>query len=252
MYAKPVNLSAPKFYFSAVSYFLHSLTMENITIKVTDDGSHTLYHQKLNEHYHSVHGALQESRLVFIEYGLQYVLPNLAEINLLEVGFGTGLNALLAVIEAKKQKRKINYVAIEPYPLGQDWIEKLNYPTLIAGTEAAGYFNKLHAAGWVYPVYLSDYFILSKLQANIQDVALNEGKFNLVFFDAFGPEVQPELWTAEVFGQLYNSLAPGGVLVTYSCKGIVKKALKSVGFAIEKLPGPAGKREVLRAIKNGG
>ncbi len=121
--------------------------------------------------------------------------------------------------------------------------------SIIGGTEAAGYFKKLHDAGWVYPAFLSDYFILSKIQAPIEDITLSEERFHLVYFDAFGPDVQPELWTEQIFTQLYKCLKPEGILVTYSCKGNVKRALKSAGFTIEKLPGPKGKREVLRAIK---
>ena len=224
--------------------------MDNIILQTTADGSHTLFLPSLNEHYHSTHGAIQESELVFIQNGLRYLPADLHEINLLEVGFGTGLNALLAVLEAKKQRRRINYVTVEPIPVSPEIIEKLNFPSLIGSPEAVGYFHKIHNAGWMYPSFLSDYFIISKLQAKLEDVSLREGQFHLVFFDAFGPDVQPELWTTAVFTRIYNSLAPGGVLVTYSCKGTVKRALKAAGFSIEKLPGPAGKREVLRAVKN--
>ncbi len=223
--------------------------MENIILQTTDDGSHTLFLPGLNEHYHSTHGAIQESQLVFIHNGLHHVPVDIHEINLLEVGFGTGLNALLAVLEAKKQRRRINYVAVEPMPVNPEIIEKLNFPSLIGSPEAVGYFNKIHTAGWTYPSFLSDYFIISKLQAKLEDISLRDGQFHLVFFDAFGPDVQPELWTIDIFTQIFKSLAPGGILVTYSCKGNVKRALKAAGFTIEKLPGPAGKREVLRATK---
>jgi tRNA U34 5-methylaminomethyl-2-thiouridine-forming methyltransferase MnmC len=218
-------------------------------LQITDDGSHTLFVPGLNEHYHSTNGALQESALVFIHNGLHYVPDCIKEINLLEVGFGTGLNALLTVLEAKKQRRKINYIAIEPEPITEDILGKLNYSSVIGGTESAGYFRKIHEAGWVYPTFLSDYFIISKIQAKLQEVTLRDEQFHLVYFDAFGPEVQPELWTEDVFAQLYKCMKPNGILVTYSCKGTVKRALKAAGFTIEKLPGPAGKREVLRAMK---
>lgn len=223
--------------------------LENIELKTTADGSHTLFVPALNEHYHSIHGALQESQLVFTQNGLRHIPECLKEINLLEVGFGTGLNALLTVLEAKKSRRKINYVAIEPNPIDQEFLGQLNYTSMLNSTEAEGYYNKMHKAGWAYPVYLSDYFIISKIQAKLEEVALQDSQFHLIYFDAFGPEVQPELWTEQVFTQLYNCLKPEGILVTYSCKGIVKRALKSAGFSIEKLPGPAGKREVLRAMK---
>ena len=223
--------------------------MQKTVLQTTADGSHTLFVPDLNEHYHSTNGALQESELVFIQNGLHHLPACIKDINLLEVGFGTGLNALLTVLEAKKQRRKINYVAIEPEPVANDITEVLNYASVIGGTEAAGYFKKIHEAGWVYPAFLSDYFIISKIQARLQDITLRDEQFHLVYFDAFGPEVQPELWTEYVFTKLFKCLKTNGLLVTYSCKGTVKRALKAAGFTIEKLPGPAGKREVLRAMK---
>lgn len=223
--------------------------MKEIILETTADGSHTLFVPGLNEHYHSVNGALQESESVFIKNGLYHVPACIKDINILEVGFGTGLNALLTVLEAKKQRRKINYVAIEPEPLEKQVLEQLNYSSIIRGTESAGYFKKLHDAGWVYPSFLSDYFIIRKIQARLEDITLRDSQFHLVYFDAFGPEVQPELWTREIFMQLYNCLQIEGTLVTYSCKGTVKRALTAAGFKIEKLPGPPGKREVLRAMK---
>jgi tRNA U34 5-methylaminomethyl-2-thiouridine-forming methyltransferase MnmC len=218
-------------------------------IEITADGSHTLFVPELNEHYHSTNGALQESELVFIQNGLNHLHQCIKDINLLEIGFGTGLNALLTVLESKKQRRKINYVAIEPEPLDNEILAGLNYPVQIGGTEAAGYFKKIHESNWDYPSFLSDYFIISKIHAKLEDVALREQQFHLIYFDAFGPDIQPELWTEAIFEKLYNCLKKDGVLVTYSCKGTVKRALKSVGFTLEKLLGPAGKREVLRATK---
>lgn len=226
--------------------------MQKTILQTTDDGSHTLFVPGLNEHYHSTHGALQESELVFIHNGLHHIPACVKDVNLLEVGFGTGLNALLTVLEAKKQRRKINYVAIEPEPVTKDIIEKLNYPAILGGTEATGYFHKIHEAGWVYPMFMSDYFIISKIQSRLQDITLRDNQFHLVYFDAFGPEVQPELWTEQIFAQLYKCLKTNGILVTYSCKGTVKRALKAAGFTVEKLPGPPGKREVLMAIKERG
>ncbi len=223
--------------------------MKEIILQTTSDGSHTLFVPGLNEHYHSTNGALQESELVFIQNGLHHLAVCLKEINVLEVGFGTGLNALLTVLEAKKQRRKINYVAVEPQPVDAEILEKLNFASLIGGTEAQGYYKKLHESSWTYPAFLSDYFILSKIQAKLEDITLRDEQFHLIYFDAFGPDVQPELWTEEIFTKLYKCMKPGGILVTYSCKGTVKRALKAAGFSIEKLPGPVGKREVLRAVK---
>jgi tRNA U34 5-methylaminomethyl-2-thiouridine-forming methyltransferase MnmC len=218
-------------------------------IEITADGSHTLFVPELNERYHSTNGAIQESELVFIQNGLYHLPQCLKEINLLEIGFGTGLNALLTILESKKQRRKINYVAIEPEPLDQEIILGLNYPNQIGGTEAEGYYKKIHDANWEYPSFLSDYFIISKIHAKIEDLALSEKQFHLIYFDAFGPEVQPELWTEAIFKKLFDCLKQDGIIVTYSCKGNVKRALKSAGFGLEKLPGPPGKREVLRATK---
>lgn len=223
--------------------------MQKTILQTTEDGSHTLFVPDLNEHYHSTHGALQESMIVFIQNGLLHIPECIKEINVLEVGFGTGLNALLTVLESKKQRRKINYIAIEPEPVDEGMLKNLNYASIIGSTEAAGYYKKIHEAGWVYPTFLSDYFIISKIQSKLQDVALRDEQFHLVYFDAFGPDVQPELWTELIFAQLYKCLKPDGILVTYSCKGTVKRALKTAGFTIEKLPGPIGKREVLRASK---
>lgn len=225
--------------------------MKTLILKTTSDGSHTLLVSELNEHYHSTNGALQESEQVYIHNGLHSVALCINPVNILEIGFGTGLNALLTVIEAKKTRRKINYVAIEPEPLEVELVKSLNYPEIINTSEATGYFNKLHSAGWDYPSYLCDYFILSKIKAKLQDVKLRNEQFHLIYFDAFGPDVQPELWTEDIFTEMYNCLVSGGVLVTYSCKGNVKRALKSAGFTIEKLPGPIGKREVIRARKPG-
>jgi tRNA U34 5-methylaminomethyl-2-thiouridine-forming methyltransferase MnmC len=223
--------------------------LHKIILQTTDDGSHTLFVPDLNEHYHSIHGALQESEMVFIQNGLHHIPECIKEINVLEVGFGTGLNALLTVLESKKQRRKINYVAIEPEPVATDILENLNYPEVIGGTEAAGYYKKINEAGWSHPAFLSDYFIISKIQAKMEDISLKDEQFHLVYFDAFGPDVQPELWTEPVFAQLNKCLKRNGILVTYSCKGTVKRALKAAGFTVVKLPGPVGKREVLRATK---
>jgi tRNA U34 5-methylaminomethyl-2-thiouridine-forming methyltransferase MnmC len=223
--------------------------LEKPILKTTADGSDTLFVTELNEHYHSTHGAIQESQLVFIQNGLLHIPPCIREINILEIGFGTGLNALLTVLESKKIHCKINYVAIEPFPVENSLIDKLNFAAILGGTEAEGYYRKIHNASWGMPEFINDNFILSKLQARLEDTALRDDKFNLVYFDAFGPEVQPELWTEAIFNCLFKCLKPEGILVTYSCKGTVKRALKAAGFNIEKLPGPAGKREVLRAIK---
>jgi len=229
--------------------FIQNKEKQMYSILITEDGSHTVYNQVVGQNFHSTHGAIQESKIVFIENGLLEVLKIAKEINVLEVGMGTGLNVLLSVLESKRLRAKINYVGVEPYPLPSEIISELNYAEILGGTEAKGYFNKIHNAGWVYPVFLSDYFILSKIQATLQEIELKENQFHLIYFDAFDAQAQAELWDVSIFQSLFECLKPGGVLVTYSCKGDVKRALKASGFQIEKLPGPMGKREVLRANK---
>jgi tRNA U34 5-methylaminomethyl-2-thiouridine-forming methyltransferase MnmC len=221
----------------------------DLRLKITEDGSHTLFVPGLSEHYHSTHGALQEAEIVYLRNGFQYIAGKVSEVNVLEIGFGTGLNALLTVLEAKKRKQMVRYVGVEPEPLPPELLAGLNFADQIGGTEAEGYFRKMHAQDWEQPRFLSDYFILNKIRARLEDLTLGSGKFHLIYFDAFGPDVQPELWTTEIFAKMAQCLLPDGVLVTYSCKGSVKRALKAAGFSIGKLPGPAGKREVLRAVK---
>jgi tRNA U34 5-methylaminomethyl-2-thiouridine-forming methyltransferase MnmC len=222
--------------------------LKKIIPEITADGSHTLFVPELNEHYHSINGAIQESEQVFIHNGLHHVPACLKETNLLEIGFGTGLNALLTVLEAKKQRRKINYVAVEPEPLDQEFIEILNYATIIGSTEAAGYFKKLHEAGWAYPAFLSDYFILNKIQARLEDISLRDDQFHLVYFDAFGPDIQPELWTEQVFTQLFKCMKPDGILVIESCRLHNRKI---TGTGREERSFKGGERKALsRACRN--
>ncbi len=220
--------------------------MPETRLKISDDGSHTLFVPGLNEHYHSTHGALQESRHVFIETGLKKSAEKNSSINLLEVGFGTGLNALLTMLEAKLLRLKINYMALEPFPLNPEIYNRLNYGPLLS---AAGEFAAIHDSAWDFPASLSENFILEKRNGLLQDLLLIPGYFQLLYFDAFSPEVQPEMWTEQIFSKLFACLSPGGILVTYCCKGTVKRAMKSAGFSLEKLPGPPGKREILRATK---
>lgn len=218
-------------------------------IILTGDGSTTLYNLQIQQHFHSIHGAINESEIVFIKNGLEEVLKQERSINILEVGMGTGLNVLCSVLKSKTLKVKMNYVAIEPNPLPKEVIAQLNYAEVIGSSEAKGYFNKIHNAGWRYPSFLSDYFILSKMHAKLEDVELSDDQFHLIYFDAFDPHVQPEMWTREVFSKLYSCMKVNGVLVTYSTKGEVRRTMTTCGFALEKLEGPKGKREVLRATK---
>lgn len=211
-------------------------------IIITKDGAHSLYIPKINETYHSVHGAISEAMHVFIKNGLNhYTQKNL---NILEIGFGTGLNALLTLIHSKKNK--IQYNTLEPYPITEDVYKMLNYSKLITSDEET--FIKLHRSDWERNVSLFRNFNLQKTKTKLQDFESSE-KFNIIYFDAFSPEKQPEMWTKEVFEKCYKILDSEGFLVTYCAKGVVKRTLKSVGFEIENLKGPPGKREMIRANK---
>lgn len=221
---------------------------------ITADGSHTLYVKELNEHYHSTFGAIQESQHIFMESGFNFIKNNITEINILEVGFGTGLNALLTLINSAKNKITVNYTAMEAFPLKKEIYEKLNYVSLLRSAEAYANYNyeemflNLHTLDWNTSINFNDLFKFKKIQALIQDYQ-TDATFDLIYFDAFAPDIQPELWTENVFCILYKSLNFGGVLITYSCKGSVRRALKSAGFIVTKIPGPAGKREITRAMK---
>jgi tRNA U34 5-methylaminomethyl-2-thiouridine-forming methyltransferase MnmC len=222
----------------------------NPELIITGDGSHTLYVPRLNEHYHSKFGAIRESGHIFIEAGLKKIFPGQTFIKILEVGFGTGLNALLSLVEAEKSGKTIHYTSIESFPLNADITEQLNYPELI-GTSTASLFKMMHEVVWNREMQITDHFILNKVLIGLEEIELKPNCFDLVFFDAFGPEVQPELWTEEIFRKIFLSVKEGGILVTYSAKGSVRRALKNSGFSVEKMPGPAGKREITRAVKNG-
>ncbi len=220
---------------------------------LTNDGSHTLHHAELNETYHSKHGAIQESEHVFIKAGLQYYLgknPLKTEINILEVGFGTGLNALLTFLAAEKSGCKINYTTLEAFPLHTEIINQLNYPGLLPGTNAESIFSQLHICPWEKMLLLGNNFSFQKLKTTLQSYT-TVTLYDIIFFDAFAPGVQPELWTTEIFDKLYRQMCKNAVLVTYCAKGDVRRNLLQVGFMVERLPGPPGKREMLRARKPG-
>ncbi|MBI5219315.1 MAG: tRNA (5-methylaminomethyl-2-thiouridine)(34)-methyltransferase MnmD [Bacteroidia bacterium] len=218
--------------------------------KITGDGSHTLYVPELNEHYHSTHGAIRESSHIFIHAGLKSIDISSDPINILEIGFGTGLNALLTFLEAKKNNQTIYYTGIEAHPLDRSVYEKLNYCSLIREAGLKTIFLKLHEAEWDETECISEKFILEKIHRKIEDFIPDNNRYNIVYFDAFSPAVQPDIWTEEIFKKIAKSMLPGGILVSYSTKGDVKRALKASGFTIKKLPGPKGKREILRAVKN--
>ncbi|MCX6286528.1 MAG: tRNA (5-methylaminomethyl-2-thiouridine)(34)-methyltransferase MnmD [Bacteroidetes bacterium] len=216
----------------------------------TNDQSHTVFDPVLNETYHSTHGAIQESRHVFIGAGLMHIVQKLNSISVLEIGFGTGLNALLTLMEAETLGKPVEYTAIEAFPLERDTWEQLNYPLRLCSIDYTAIFGKLHLAPWGMTEEISRYFRLHKIHQKLEDYSPLLECFDLVYFDAFSPATQPELWTACIFIKLYNTMKPGGILVTYSAKGEVRRAMKTAGFLVEKLPGPPGKRHILRATKN--
>ncbi len=214
-------------------------------IIITSDGSHTLYVPHLQEHYHSTNGALQESEHVFIRMGLQAIRQQ--EIHIFEVGFGTGLNALLTALYASQQGKKVFYQAIERYPIASEKLSELNYTQMLS-SESASVFEALHQADWDREVVVNDNFTVCKIQADLTSYSFDEDKkFQLVYFDAFAPDKQPEMWSEPLLLRLYEAMAPGGILVTYCAKGEIRRRLQRCGFSVERLPGPPGKREMLRA-----
>ena len=213
---------------------------------ITSDGSHTLFNPENGEHYHSTFGAVTESEHIFIRAGLDVIPSKIEQINLLEIGLGTGLNALLALRWAEKYKREINYFAVEAFPLEKELLSHLNYAEILEIDPEL--FSAIHSFR-NKRIRFSEYFSFTFQHDKIQDVHFQSETYNLVFFDAFSPDVQPEMWTEDCFVKMAESMKRGAVLTTYSCKGTVKRALKAAGFKIEKLPGPPGKREFLRAMK---
>ena len=214
-------------------------------IIITKDGSHSIYVQSLDEHYHSIYGAITESQHVFIEAGLKQI--NNKHIRILEMGFGTGLNALLTLAETNESDRSIYYTGIEKYPLERTITDSLNYES-IAALNIPGMLKRIHESTWQKEVLIKPGFILKKLKCDMHELEQKD-EFDLVYFDAFAPEKQPELWTVELFRQIFLSMKSHSILTTYSSKGMVRRNLKAAGFHVEKIPGPPGKREMTRAYK---
>ena len=211
---------------------------------ITKDGSHSLFVPDLNETYHSVHGSISEAIHVFINSGL--LSHPKKKINILEIGFGTGLNTLLTLENIKN--RKIHYTSLEPYPISSEIYNKLNFHTVTNSNSET--FLKLHTSDWEEKVFISENFTLYKTQKKIQNF-ISEKKFDIIYFDAFSPEKQTEMWTTEVFEKCFDLLNKDGFLVTYCAKGIFRRTLKSVGFEVISLDGPPGKRQMTRANKKG-
>jgi tRNA U34 5-methylaminomethyl-2-thiouridine-forming methyltransferase MnmC len=214
-------------------------------IKVTDDGSNTLYIPEMDEHYHSHFGALTESMHIFINQGLNFCSKD--NIRILEIGFGTGLNALLTTMQAGMNRKNIYYFALEKYPLPSDVINKLNFGSL-TGTIGENLFKEIHASAWGKTSEITELFTLFKQEMDLTTDVIPE-KYDLIFFDAFGPDKQPEMWSNEVFAKISEASVPGTIFVTYSAKGTLKRMLRDFGFDVTLLPGPPGKRCMTRAIK---
>jgi tRNA U34 5-methylaminomethyl-2-thiouridine-forming methyltransferase MnmC len=216
-------------------------------IIITDDGSTTIRIPEWDENYHSTHGAIQEAKHVFIKNGLD-LFQNQDAISILEIGFGTGLNAFITFLETIN-KEKVNYVGVEAYPISQEEIAQMNYVSQLDSEMYKVIFDKMHSCVWENQQTISENFLLTKRKQFFQDIE-DKNQFDLIYFDAFGFPLQPELWSEAIFKKMFDALLPKGTLVTYACRSSIKNAMLSVGFSIEKLPGAPGKREMLRATKN--
>jgi tRNA U34 5-methylaminomethyl-2-thiouridine-forming methyltransferase MnmC len=212
---------------------------------ITGDGSHTIYVPGMNEHYHSRFGALTESRHIFINAGLATLQS--PEAKVLEVGFGTGLNALLTAQFAAESRIKVTYTTLEKEPLDPVTVEKLNYGTLTGG-EGEQLFTAIHNAPWNLPSVITGWFTIEKVKTDLTTDEL-KGVYDIVYFDAFGPDKQPEMWSETVLGKIAAVTRPGSVFVTYSAKGTLKRMLRSIGYEVSLLPGPPGKRVITRAVR---
>ena len=214
--------------------------------KKTADGSDTLYNHNFGQYYHSIFGARQETQRVFVELGLQYAFDLFEQVNLLEVGFGTGFNAWATALEATEKQRQVSYTGLEPYPVK---MEAINMLKNFSENDVLDKFNyeDLHSLSWDQCHIVNDFFSFEKRKTTLQDHAADK-RYNLIYYDAFAPVSQPELWTVEVFKKITELLVDGGILTTYCAKGFVQRNLKAAGFKVEKHPGPPRKREVIRAI----
>lgn len=220
------------------------------SVVTTKDGSKTIRIEEWDEHYHSTHGAIQESMHVYIKAGLDYFLSlNQTEsITVLEAGFGTGLNALLTEFWSASKNIEIDYLGIEAYPVSDDEIQALDYHELIDDENSKEIYEKLHQAQWEEWAQISETFRLKKLKQYFSEIEL-KSEADVVFYDAFGPRAQPELWEKSVFVKFHEALKPGGVFVTYCVKGTAKRALQAIGFEVDVIEGPPGKRHMMRAFK---
>lgn len=212
---------------------------------VTEDGSHTLYVPEIDECYHSTHGAVQESMHIFVEAGMNQCVKS--EINVLEIGFGTGLNAFLTLVQAQQTFKKIHYTTIEKYPVEIEKALQLNY-THGYSNDMKELFELIHKVKWNEDVTINPLFSITKFQGDFTNFDF-EDSYDVIYFDAFSPEKQPEMWSDRMFQKLFQLSNPGAILTTYCAKGVVRRAMKLAGYKVERLPGPPGKREILRGVK---
>lgn len=212
-------------------------------ILITSDGSSTIHLPDWNEQYHSKNGSINETYHVFINSGLKQISSE--NVSILEIGFGTGLNCFITCLESNKE---INYVGVEAYPVTAEEVDKMNFISILEAKEDSAVFDKMHSVSWDEKHQITDVFSLEKRKQFFEDIE-DVDAFHLIYFDAFGARVQPQLWTEEIFLKMFTALKEDGVLVTYSAKGSVRRAMQAVGFTVERLPGPPGKREMLRARK---
>lgn len=221
--------------------------MGNLRVIDTADGSHSILNTDLNETYHSVHGAVRESTHVFIDQGLRMAMVRFPgrQLKILEIGFGTGLNAMLTLLEAARDQLSIYYETWEKHPLPSALIDQLNYGTVLGEPEV---FSSIHGAAWDSRTKLNSHFELFKRERDVLVQPVEE-RFDLIYYDAFAPSKQPELWTSPVLSKITEPLVPGGIWVTYCAKGQVKRDLAALGLTVETLPGPPGKKEMTRATK---
>jgi len=216
-------------------------------IQITSDGSTTIHLPDWDENYHSKHGAIQEAKHVFIKNGLS-LFENQPTVDILEIGFGTGLNSFITYLESKKNQQRINYVGVEAYPLSKDEVLAMNYAGELNAVDDFSVYQMMHSCAWEENWKLSDFFTLTKRKQFFETID-DQSAFDLIYFDAFGYRVQPELWSVAVFSNMFAALKENGILVTYAARGVVKRNMIEAGFTVEKLEGPPGKREMFRARK---
>ncbi len=220
--------------------------MSDLRIFETQDGSHSIFAEQFGVSYHSKYGAIQETQHVFIDAALRFKAVLKKDIRILEMGFGTGLNAYMTSLEARRRNLQVQYTGVEAYPINESQWQSLNYAEQLQ--EESDTFSIFHTSEWGDWMEVNENFSLLKLHQRFETLEF-EPQFDIIYYDTFAPNAQPELWSAELFQKMYDALLPDGILVTYCAKGEVKRTMKSVGFEVERLKGPPGKREMTRAIK---